>query len=249
MTENQTINSIRLSMLNPDVRKKLEKFDTLNDGSLSIEEALQGLVTLQKQSNNYKRTVYLLIPLMLLTLVGVLGINILSINLTKDMKVSSNTKLTNNNGDVVQTKILQEQSTLFSVLTSSDLETLYSMTSLQIDGLFIPVQGIYVKGIDNETTTVMISTPQVYFSIDSQGDFTVDFNTINDITNEFSQIVYHVLSTNLQSMKISMMMIDEKISIKNADQQLRVILRNEDRKPQTRGLGGFGGCRRTTCFG
>ena len=33
------------------------QFDTTNDGELSLEEAIQGLVALQKQSNNYKKMV------------------------------------------------------------------------------------------------------------------------------------------------------------------------------------------------
>ena len=76
--------SVRLSTLNPQVREKLVKFDTGNDGELTIEEAIQGLVALQKQSNNYKRMLYFIVPLMTIMLACVLGVNILAIQLTKD---------------------------------------------------------------------------------------------------------------------------------------------------------------------
>ena len=91
MSSTEEVNSemrsgVRLSTLNPQVREKLVKFDTANDGELSIEEAIQGLVTLQKQSNNYKRMLYLIVPLMMIMLACVLGVNILAIQLTKDLQ-------------------------------------------------------------------------------------------------------------------------------------------------------------------
>ena len=54
-------NTVRLSVLNPALRERVEKFDTGNDGELDINEAIQGLITLQKQSNNYKKMIWLLI--------------------------------------------------------------------------------------------------------------------------------------------------------------------------------------------
>lgn len=37
-------------------------------GEFTIEEAIQGLVALQKQSNNYKRMLYFIVPLMTIIL-------------------------------------------------------------------------------------------------------------------------------------------------------------------------------------
>jgi hypothetical protein len=248
MTDKQ--NAIRLSMLNPELRKKVEKFDTLNDGALTIEEALQAIIALQKQSNNYKRTVYLLIPLMLLTLVGVLGINILSIYLTKDMKVNSSGVLTNNNGNIVQTKVLEEQTTLFSLLTTSDLETLYTMTSIQIDDMLIPVQGIYVKGANNETTTVLISTPYVWFQVDNNGAFYVELNIVDYVANEFAQNVYHVISTNLQTFQTKLVLAstDQAFNIKTTRDNIKIMIKPETRKHETRGIGGFSCGRVIRCL-
>jgi hypothetical protein len=50
--------SVRLDDLNPVVRERVQKFDTRNDGELDIHEAMSGIITLQKQSNNYKKTMF-----------------------------------------------------------------------------------------------------------------------------------------------------------------------------------------------
>ena len=78
-------NTVRLSVLNPALRERVEKFDTGNDGELDINEAIQGLITLQKQSNNYKKMIWLLIPVLCLVLAGSFGTTILAINLTKEI--------------------------------------------------------------------------------------------------------------------------------------------------------------------
>ncbi len=56
--------AVRLDSLNPQVRERVEKFDTGNDGELDINEAMQGLIALQKQSNNYKKMIWMLIPIL-----------------------------------------------------------------------------------------------------------------------------------------------------------------------------------------
>ncbi len=81
--------SVRLSTLNPALRERVEKFDTCNDGELDINEAIQGLITLQKQSNNYKKMIWLLIPVLCMVLAGSFGTTILAINLTKEVKSST----------------------------------------------------------------------------------------------------------------------------------------------------------------
>ena len=59
MNSSNSKQGIRLSVLNSAVRERVEKFDTGNDGELDINEAMQGLITLQKQSNNYKKMIWL----------------------------------------------------------------------------------------------------------------------------------------------------------------------------------------------
>ena len=55
MTIEKPSYAVRLDTLNPQVRERVEKFDIGNDGELDINEAMQGLITLQKQSNTIKR--------------------------------------------------------------------------------------------------------------------------------------------------------------------------------------------------
>ena len=100
--------SIRLSTLNPQLREKVSKFDFSGDGSLELEEALAAIVTLQKQSNNYKKILYMAFPLIGILLVCMLGINVLSIKLTKELESRNfqnkiSTVLTDTSGNVVST--------------------------------------------------------------------------------------------------------------------------------------------------
>ena len=83
MTLDKSKHSVRLSVLNPQVRERVEKFDTGNDGELDINEAMQGLIALQKQSNNYKKMIWMLIPILSLMIAATFGTTILAINLTK----------------------------------------------------------------------------------------------------------------------------------------------------------------------
>ena len=89
MTLDKSKHSVRLSVLNPQVRERVEKFDTGNDGELDINEAMQGLIALQKQSNNYKKMIWMLIPILSLMIAATFGTTILAINLTKDIKSST----------------------------------------------------------------------------------------------------------------------------------------------------------------
>jgi len=93
--------SVRLSVLNPQLAKKLQKFDTSNDGSIELSEAIQALVTLQKQSNNYKKMLYLIIPLCILILASVFGVTILALKMMKDTGVS-NGSLVDMSGNVLK---------------------------------------------------------------------------------------------------------------------------------------------------
>ena len=258
--------SIRLSQLNPDVREKVRKFDTLNDGELSLDEAIQGLIAIQKQSNNYKRMVYILIPTLIFTLAAVLGLNILSIYLTKDMKVTTdfsretnNPVLIDNQGKTVQTQPIEIRSDFISILSNYDVSALYSITNLEMDGLNVPVQGIFVSGLENTTTTVMISTPYVWFSVDSDGKFNIDYHLWVNPNDTFAQIVFHSISTNLQNLINSVFNPITKIQgdLKNSnhitfkpkqqEKEVKVIIKS-DVKPTPRGIGGFG-CGKRACFG
>jgi hypothetical protein len=168
--------SIRLSTLNPQVREKLVKFDTANDGELSLEEAIQGLVTLQKQSNNYKRMLYLLVPLMTVMLACVLGVNILAIQLTKDLSsstTSGNPVLTNVEGKVLSTVSYSETMGLLNWLNNYE----YSLPDhIEINGLSLNVNSMYLVEEEFNITRLYVNTQMVNFYLGSDGTYDIDFN-------------------------------------------------------------------------
>jgi hypothetical protein len=89
MSPDKSNHSVRLDDLNPVVRERVQKFDTRNDGELDIHEAMSGIITLQKQSNNYKKTMYVIASVLLVTLLCMFGINVLAIHITRDVKSST----------------------------------------------------------------------------------------------------------------------------------------------------------------
>jgi hypothetical protein len=242
MSESYNQGGIRLSQLNTEVRDKVKKFDTGNDGSLSIEEAVQGLVALQKQSNNYKRLLYMIVPILVLTLGAVLGCNILSIYLTKDLKVQGQTPvLSDIRGNVVQTATYSLTGTFLDLLQSGSLEQLYSTINIRMDGLNLPVQSVFVEGIGNSTTSVTMSTPFVWFKIVSDGSYDLGYNSwVNPNTDKLGQISYHVLSTNLQLLQQNIV----------AQQQSDVMFISvtSSVKAGGMGLGGFSCVKRNICL-
>jgi hypothetical protein len=179
--------SIRLSTLNPKVREKLSKFDTLNDGEINLEEAIQGLVTLQKQSNNYKKTVYLLVPLMIIMLGCVLGINILAINLTKDIKTSgieNSNFLTNKQGEIVSTVSYTESKNFFEWLFEGSNNF---VDILNIGTLRLKVDSLYLEEF-NQTSTIYVSTPNIWFSLCSNGSYIIE-NVQGEYNNKIKALV------------------------------------------------------------
>jgi len=94
--------SIRFEDLNSDVARKLRKFDVSNDGELDMTEAVQALITLQKQSDNYKKTIWLLIPLLLALVGSVFGTTILAIRLTQELKVTNGNMITTMDGSIAE---------------------------------------------------------------------------------------------------------------------------------------------------
>ena len=201
--------SIRLSELNSDLQHKFSKFNTKNDGELSIEEALQGLVTLQKQSNNYKKMLYLMVPIIIITLASIFGMNILAINLTKEIKTktdsfSNSNYLVNNNGDSIKVESYSNNIDLLSFLFNYSPENLNSINKLQFGGynnislLFLDINTIHFEeNVNNSTSRVTMKTNTIWFSIDSDGSYEVNFNSniINPDRSDFS--IYHSVSQSL----------------------------------------------------
>ena len=184
--------SIRLSTLNPQVREKLVKFDTANDGELSLEEAIQGLVTLQKQSNNYKRMLYLLVPLMTVMLACVLGVNILAIQLTKDLSTSTTTGnpvLTNKQGNVVSTSSYSYSKGLTDWLLYGEYDML---ETINFDTLNLKVDSMYLEKEDTGVNTLYISTPVLWFSLSSNSTYNIE-----KVSGLYPSKVYNIVDNGL----------------------------------------------------
>ena len=94
-------NSISIDSLNPEISKKVSKFNTSNDGELTLEQAIQGLVTLQKQSNNYKKMIWMLIPVLMGLIAATFGTTMLAFKLNQQTQLSGST-LTDMNGNTVK---------------------------------------------------------------------------------------------------------------------------------------------------
>lgn len=233
--------SIRLSTLNPKVREKVVKFDTANDGELSLEEAIQGLITLQKQSNNYKKIVYLLIPLMTIMLGCVLGVNILAINLTKEIEISKGTAvLTNTAGKILSTGTYSRTQGIFDWLMNGNYEM---VDSINIDTLRLKVDSMYLQEEAN-VTTIYFNTPILWFSISSNGTYNIEkvegeykskvYNLVEDGLKEIQWEILNVKSLNTYSRKLPFLL------------SLFTIKTPEPPKPAA--AGGFG-CGKTKCYG
>ncbi len=122
---------IRLDDLNSDVARKLRKFDTSNDGVIDNKEAIQALITLQKQSDNYKKMIWVLIPVLIIAIGCVFGTTMLAIHLTQQIKITDGSYLTTMNGEptrVVSSSYEIPQSDFESVAFSSDIVALTDIT-------------------------------------------------------------------------------------------------------------------------
>jgi hypothetical protein len=159
---------IRLSTLNPQVRERVEKFDTGNDGELDINEAMQGLIALQKQSNNYKKMIWMLIPILSLMIAATFGTTILAINLTKDIKSSTIEGnipvLKTTNGETLSVYNTMEHTHFseFQEKQTSELNLLPQF--IQIDSLKMKASG-------------MFQTQNTTYTLTDFGTFISDVNT------------------------------------------------------------------------
>lgn len=181
MTLDKSKHSVRLSVLNPALRERVEKFDTGNDGELDINEAMQGLIALQKQSNNYKKMIWMLIPILSLMIAATFGTTILAINLTKDIKSSTIEGnipvLKTTNGETISVYNTMEHAHFsdFQEKQSSDFNLLPQF--IQIDSLKMKASGVFQS--QNATYTL------------------TDFGTfISDVNNGLSFQPFNHLANN-----------------------------------------------------
>jgi len=105
------------------VAKKLRKFDVSNDGELSPEELIAAVITLQKQSDSYKKMVWYLIPLIAILVVSIFGVTVLAIKVTKEITVSQGAMLTTVDGAIVQTAPAYQSKLQFDHVSSNSTDS------------------------------------------------------------------------------------------------------------------------------
>jgi hypothetical protein len=248
--------SIRLSTLNPQLREKVSKFDFSGDGSLELEEALAAIITLQKQSNNYKKMLYLAFPLMAILLVCMLGINVLSIKLTKELESRSfqnklSTVLTDTSGNVVSTSSYYEETSLINWIYNIDkkansLQTIsFGDTDLKIIGSSIH------KWTDNNAeyiSVTLLTSNNLYITVYSNFTYNVCNSRIENCLEETR--IKNTIENSLQKTLNSF--VSKKYTIKNIeedDYEDRITLSSNNIPFSfNTSVGGGFGCTPTKCL-
>ncbi len=206
-------NGVRLSVLNPEISKKLNKFNTSSDGSLTLDQAIQGLITLQKQSNNYKKMLYLMVPVILFLVASVFGVTLLAIKLTKDVQVNSSSSLTTMTGDLVRVGLETTSTDLFDVVWNP--MRIGSLDYISVNGTILAVTDTYqtfsnpdpISG--NNKCRAIIRTQRLSLVLDEiNGNYSVEIDNqyINDtLTQQFKSAIDAWFSLNFNDV------LDERI--------------------------------------
>jgi hypothetical protein len=185
--------SIRLSALNPTVRERVQKFDVGNDGALSIEEAIQGLVTLQKQSNNYKKMIWFLIPIICLVLAGTFGTAILANNLTKEINQNGGILTSKVDNTPIRTVEAVSKDLMYSSLFSEDYN---KITKLHFGGVSLNVNQMYQVNYEDGYKSVYVNTDMIYFGLNQTGEYVINYNQGFE-NNPISHLMYKTVNRTL----------------------------------------------------
>ena len=191
---------IRLSTLNPQVRERVEKFDTGNDGELDINEAMQGLIALQKQSNNYKKMIWMLIPILSLMIAATFGTTILAINLTKDINQNDGILTSKSDNTPIRTVSAVSKDLMFSSLFSED----YNMiTKLHFGSVTLNVNDIYQLTEQDNTKTVYVNSDMLFLGLNQTGSFIINYNRGYE-SNPMAQMMYQTINNSFSQVSIVM---------------------------------------------
>jgi len=173
-------NGIRLSVLNPEISRKLNKFNTTSDGSLTLEQAIQGLIALQKQSNNYKKMVYIMLPILVCLVASIFGVTLLAIKLSKEVQVNSSSSLTTMSGDLVRVGLETATTDLFDIVWNP--MKIGSLDYISVNGTILDVTSTQQTFSNNKCRAVIRSQrlSLVLDQITSTYDVQIDNQYIND---------------------------------------------------------------------
>jgi hypothetical protein len=145
--------SVRLSAMNVDIRSKVAKFDTNNQGELTTDDLMHAVVTLQKQSNNYKRILYIVFPIMLILIASIFGTTMLALSLTKELKTGSEGMLVNaKTNEVISTGRAAKYYTFVEWMQSGNPDDLRNVNALELKNMILPLQTVFIG--QNSTTFV-----------------------------------------------------------------------------------------------
>jgi hypothetical protein len=210
--------AVRLSVLNPALRERVEKFDTGNDGELDINEAMQGLITLQKQSNNYKKMIWLLIPVLCMVLAGSFGTTILAINLTKEINQNSGILTSNTDNTPIRTVSAVSKDLMFSSIFSEDYN---QITKFHFGSTTLNVNEMYQVTLSDDTKTVFVNSDMLYFGLNQTGSYLINYNKGFE-TNPIAQLMYQTVNNSLSEYS---MIVDYYRSVLGVQPTLDNILR------------------------
>lgn len=189
MSYDQSKLAVRLSTLNSAVRERVEKFDTANDGELDITEAMQGLITLQKQSNNYKKMIWLLIPVLCLVLAGSFGTTILAIKLTKDINQSNGLLTTTSRSTPIRTVQAVTKDLMYSSIFGENYNLI---TKLHFGSTTLNVRQIFQTKLYDNTNTVYVNSDMLHFGLNQTGKFWLNYNQGFE-NNVIAKLVYQTV--------------------------------------------------------
>jgi hypothetical protein len=207
-----------LDTLNPQVRERVEKFDIGNDGELDINEAMQGLITLQKQSNNYKKMIWMLIPVLTLMVAATFGTTILAINLTKDINQNDGILTSKVDNTPIRTVEATSKDLMFSSLFSND----YNMiTKLHFGNIVLNVNDIYQYTEQDNTKTVYVNSDMIFLGLNQTGSYMINYNQGFE-TNPIAQLMYQTVNNSLSKYS---MIVDYYRSVLGVQPTLDAILR------------------------
>jgi hypothetical protein len=198
MTLDKSKHSVRLSVLNPQVRERVEKFDTGNDGELDINEAMQGLIALQKQSNNYKKMIWMLIPILSLMIAATFGTTILAINLTKDINQNDGILTSKVDNTPIRTVEATSKDLMFSSLFSNDYN---QITKLHFGSMTLDVNSIYQYTEQDNTKTVYVNSDMIFLGLNQTGSFMINYNQGYD-TNPMAQMMYQIINDSFSEVSL-----------------------------------------------
>jgi hypothetical protein len=190
--------AIRLSVLNPQVRERVEKFDTGNDGELDINEAMQGLIALQKQSNNYKKMIWMLIPVLSLMVAATFGTTILAINLTKDINQNDGILTSKVDNTPIRTVEATSKDLMFSSLFSNDYN---QITKLHFGSVILNVNGIYQHTQQDNTKTVYVNSDMLFLGLNQTGSYLINYNRGYE-SNPMAQMMYQIINDSFSEVSL-----------------------------------------------